>query len=164
MQADPFHDADPFNGSAPFSHGGTGPGTVAWAVIALPLLALWVPAAVWCATAPSGRRLLLPLVAGVATAAVLAYALATRTVTAESRGHTVGYSLGLPQAALIVVGYFLATVGSLLLSGDRGLVAAVALIGAAGLRTLARWDMTTALRPSNSPSRAQSVIVAWRRS
>ena len=30
--------------------GGTGPATVAWAVIALPLLAVWVPVAVLCAT------------------------------------------------------------------------------------------------------------------
>ncbi|MFI0976876.1 DUF6629 family protein [Streptomyces sp. NPDC021093] len=103
--------------------GGTGPATVAWSVIALPLLALWVPAAVLCAAPPSARRrLLLPLAAGVVTAAALAHALATRTVTAEIRGHTVGYSLGLPQAELTVAGYLLATLGSLLLSGDRGLV------------------------------------------
>jgi hypothetical protein len=104
-------------------NGGTGPATVAWSVIALPLLALWVPAAVLCAAPASARRrLLLPLAAGVTTAAALAYALATRTVTAEIRGHTVGYSLGLPQAELIVVGYLVATLGSLLMSGDRGLV------------------------------------------
>lgn len=103
--------------------GGTGPATVAWAVIALPLLALWVPAAVLCAASPRARRrLLIPLAAGVATATVLAYALATRTVTAEIRGHTVGYLLGLPHPQLIVVGYLFATIGSLLLSGDRGLV------------------------------------------
>ncbi|MFJ6695358.1 DUF6629 family protein [Streptomyces sp. NPDC091272] len=103
--------------------GGTGPATLAWSVIALPLLALWVPAAVLCAAPPSARRrLLVPLAVGVATAAALAHALATRTVTAEIRGHTVGYALGLPQAELLVVGYFLATLGSLLISGDRWLV------------------------------------------
>ncbi|MEU8888109.1 DUF6629 family protein [Streptomyces sp. NPDC048442] len=114
--------------------GGTGPATVAWSVIALPLLALWVPAAVLCAAPPSARRrLLLPLAAGVATAAALAHALVTRTVTAEIRGHTVGYSLGLPQPELTVVGYLLATLGSLLLSGDRGLVlfGVLASVGAA---------------------------------
>ncbi|MEU1129198.1 DUF6629 family protein [Streptomyces sp. NPDC005900] len=103
--------------------GGTGPATVAWAVIALPLLALWVPAAVLCAAPPDARRrLLIPLAAGTATSAVLAYTLATRTVTAEIRGHTVGYSLGLPRPGLVVAGYLLATIGALLLSGDRGLV------------------------------------------
>ncbi|MWA15103.1 DUF6629 family protein [Streptomyces sp. BA2] len=103
--------------------GGTGPATVAWAVIAMPLLALWMPVAVLCAAPPSARRrLLIPLAVGIATAAVLSYYLATRTVTAEIRGHTVGYALGLPHTELIVAGYLIATVGSLLLSGDRGLV------------------------------------------
>ncbi|MEV6751313.1 DUF6629 family protein [Streptomyces sp. NPDC051214] len=105
------------------SDGGTGWATMAWAVIALPLLALWMPVAVLCAAPPSARRrLLIPLVAGMATAAVLSYYLVTRTVTAEIRGHTVGYALGLPWPELIIAGYLIATVGSLLLSGDRGLV------------------------------------------
>lgn len=120
--------------------GGTGPATVAWAVIALPLLALWVPAAVLCAAPPSARRrLLVPLAAGLATAAVLAYALATRTVTAEIRGHTVGYSLGLPQANWSSCGYLLATIGSLLLSGDRGLVLFGVLVAVGAAVSFALW-------------------------
>ncbi|MFI0977625.1 DUF6629 family protein [Streptomyces sp. NPDC021093] len=120
--------------------GGTGPATVTWSVIALPLLALWVPAAVLCAAPPSARRrLLVPLAAGVATAAVLAHALATSTVTAEIRGHTVGYSLGLPQAELIVVGYLLATLGSLLLSGDRGIVLFGVLVTVGAAVSLGLW-------------------------
>lgn len=103
--------------------GGAGWATVTWAVIALPLLALWLPVAVLCAAPPSARRrLLIPLAAGLATAAVLSCHLATRTVTADIRGHTVGYALGLPRPELIIAGYLIATVGSLLLSGDRGLV------------------------------------------
>ncbi|MEW2393237.1 DUF6629 family protein [Streptomyces venezuelae] len=120
--------------------GGTGPATVAWAVIALPLLALWVPAAVLCAAPPAARRrLLVPLAAGAATAAVLAYALATRPVGAEIRGHTVGYSLGLPQTGLLVAGYLLATVGSLLLSGDRGLVLFGVLVAAGAAVCFVLW-------------------------
>ena len=120
--------------------GGTGPATVAWSVIALPLLALWVPAAVLCAAPPSARRrLLLPLAVGVTTAAALAHALATRTVTAEIRGHTVGYSLGLPQAELIVVGYLFATLGSLLLSGDRGLVVLGVLVTVGAAVSFGLW-------------------------
>ncbi|MFE0173211.1 DUF6629 family protein [Streptomyces sp. NPDC059002] len=120
--------------------GGTGPATLAWAVIALPLLAWWVPVAVLCAAPPSARRrLLVPLAAGVATAAALAYALATRTVTAEIRGHTVGYSLGLPHAGLIVVGYLIATIGSLLLSGDRGLVLFGVLIAVGAAVSVVLW-------------------------
>ncbi|GHE39674.1 hypothetical protein GCM10018785_06660 [Streptomyces longispororuber] len=123
--------------------GGTGPATVAWAVVELPLHALWVPVAVLCAAPPDARRrLLVPLAAGAVTAAVLAHALATRTVTAEVRGHTVGYSLGLPWVAPTVAGYLLATIGSLLLSGDRGLVlfGALVAVGAAVSFTLWRQE------------------------
>ncbi|MGW8064287.1 DUF6629 family protein [Streptomyces ziwulingensis] len=104
------------------SGGGTGPATLAWTVIALPLLALWVPAGVLCAVPRNARRGPAgALAVGAVTAAVLAYALATRPVRAEIRGHTVGYVVDLPHAPLLVAGYLVATVGSLLLSGDRGL-------------------------------------------
>jgi hypothetical protein len=111
--------------------GGTGPATVAWAVIAFPLLAVWVPAAVMCAVPrPDRRRVAVPLVAGMLTAAVMAYTIATHTVRAEIRGHTVGYVIGLPHGEVLVAGYLLATVGAFLLSGDDwlrvlGLLAAV---------------------------------------
>jgi len=102
------------------SGGGTGPATVTWAAIALPLLAVWVPVGVLCVAPPgAGRRLMIPLAAGLATAAVLSYRLATHTVTADIRGHTVGYAVSLPGAEALVAGYLLATIGSLLLSGDR---------------------------------------------
>lgn len=102
------------------SGGGAGPATTAWAVIALPLLALWVPLAVLAAS-PSGsrRRLAVPVASGVATAATLSYYLATREVTAEIRGHTIGYAVHLPQPEIVVAGYLLATIGALLLSADR---------------------------------------------
>ncbi|MFE9680528.1 DUF6629 family protein [Streptomyces sp. NPDC006285] len=100
--------------------GGAGPATVAWAAIALPLLAVWVPVGVLCVAPPDAvRRLLVPLVAGLVTAAVLSYRLATHPVTADIRGHTVGYAVSLPGAEVLVAGYLLATIGSLLLSGDR---------------------------------------------
>ncbi|MFD5122456.1 DUF6629 family protein [Streptomyces sp. NPDC058385] len=128
------------------SGGGTGWATLAWAVIALPVLALWVPAGVVCAAPRRARgRLLIPLAAGAVTAAGLTYALATRTVTAEIRGHTVGYALGLPHAGLLVAGYLLATVGSLLLSADRGLVLLGVLVaaGAAVCAALWRWEFVS---------------------
>ncbi|WP_274564609.1 DUF6629 family protein [Streptomyces spiramyceticus] len=105
------------------SGGGTGPATVAWAVIALPLLALWVPLGVLCAapTPARRRRLTVPVAAGAATAVALAYCLATRPVTAEIRGHTLGYVLDLPHPEMLVAGYLVATVGALLLAGDSRL-------------------------------------------
>ncbi|GGQ93448.1 DUF6629 family protein [Streptomyces asoensis] len=122
--------------------GGGGPATVAWAVIALPLLAVWVPAGVWCAARPPARRRLTALVVlGAATAAALAYGMATGPVTAEIRGHTVGYAVGLPFPAVLVAGYLLSTVGSLLLSGDRGLVALGAVVGAGAAACFALWRL-----------------------
>ncbi|MFB8086053.1 DUF6629 family protein [Streptomyces sp. NPDC055992] len=118
--------------------GGSGPATLAWAVIALPLLPLWVPLGVLCA-APERvrRRLAVPVVVGLVTSAVLAYCLATRPVTAHVRGHTLGYAVDLPHSPLLIAGYLVATIGSLLLSGDRrlawlgGLVAGGAAVCAA---------------------------------
>ncbi|MFE6973314.1 DUF6629 family protein [Streptomyces sp. NPDC057682] len=126
--------------------GGSGPATLAWAVIALPVLALWVPLGVLCAVPPAARRRqAVPLAAGVLTAAVLAYALATRPVTAHIRGRTVGYVLGLPLPGPIVAGYLLATVGALLLSGDRWLVrlGVLAGVGAAVCAVLWRTEFVS---------------------
>ncbi|MGP4047926.1 DUF6629 family protein [Streptomyces sp. 2A115] len=124
------------------SGGGTGPATVAWAVIALPLLAVWVPVGVLC-TAPrhARRRLTVPLGAGLVTAAALSYNLATHSVTAEIRGHTVAYVLDLSQAEVLVAGYLLATVGSLLLSGDRLLVLLGVLVAVGAAICWALWRL-----------------------
>ncbi|WP_330468731.1 hypothetical protein OG547_30295 [Streptomyces longwoodensis] len=122
--------------------GGTGPATLAWAVIALPLLAAWVPVAVWCAVpGPPRRRLLLPLASGAVTAALLTHALATRTVRAEIRGHTVGYVLGLPHPELLVACYLVATIGAFLLSRDRVLVTLGVLVAVGALVCGALWRL-----------------------
>ncbi|MCX4911367.1 DUF6629 family protein [Streptomyces sp. NBC_00878] len=124
------------------SGGGTGPATAAWAVIAFPLLALWVPVGVLCAAPPHARRrLLIPLAAGLGTAAALSYNLATHSVTADIRGHTVGYVLGLSQAELILVGYLLATVGALLLSGDRLLLLMGGLVAVGAAICWVVWEL-----------------------
>ncbi|MGY0021824.1 DUF6629 family protein [Streptomyces sp. cg35] len=123
--------------------GGRGPLVVAWAVIALPLLPLWVPVGVLCAAPDRARRrLVVPLVCGVATSAALAYVLATKTVTAGIRGHTMGYEIGLPHAGWLIAGYLVATIGSLLLSGDGGLVllGGLVAVGAAVCAALWRWE------------------------
>jgi hypothetical protein len=105
-----------------------GPWVLAWAVIAFPLLPVYLPAAVLAAQHADAKRRLLPLLAvGVATSAVLAWALATRSVHAHQCGPTLRYAVGLPLAPLLLAGYVLATCGSLLASADRSL----RLIGAA---------------------------------
>lgn len=124
------------------SGGGSGPATVVWAVIALPVLAVWVPVSVWCAAPPRvRRRLLLPLAAGTVTAALLAHGLATGPVTAEPRGRTIGYTVGLSHTPVFVTGYLLATVGSLLLSGDRWLRALGILVAIGAPACWALWRL-----------------------
>jgi hypothetical protein len=122
--------------------GGTGAATVTWAVIALPVLAVWVPVGVWCA-APrrAGRRVAALVAVGALTAAFLAHGLATRPVRAEIRGHTMAYVIGLPRAELLVAGYLIATVGALLLSGDRWLTGLGVLAGAGALVCWLLWRL-----------------------
>ncbi|MEV1069650.1 DUF6629 family protein [Streptomyces sp. NPDC050263] len=124
------------------SGGGSGAATVLWAVMAMPLLTVWVPAAVWCAAPPSARRRLTVLFAvGVVSAAALAHGIAVGPVTAEIRGRTVGYTLDLPHPALLVAGYLLATVGSLLLSGDRGLLVLGVVVGVGAAVCFTLWRL-----------------------
>ncbi|MGW9435574.1 DUF6629 family protein [Streptomyces sp. NPDC055607] len=121
--------------------GGAGPATLAWAVIALPLLPLWLPVGVLTAARPADRpRLLAPLAAGLATAGVLAHRLATRPVTAEVRGHTLGYAVDLPHAPLLLAAYLLATVGALLLARDRLLRLLGLLTGAGAVVCALLWS------------------------
>ncbi|MFI8455058.1 DUF6629 family protein [Kitasatospora sp. NPDC085464] len=108
-----------------------GAARTAWAVIALPLLPVLVPAGVWCATTGPRRRVLAALtLLGAAVAVPLAVAVASHPVAATAHGHTLVYAVGIPRPAVLLTGYLLATVGSLLASGDRllrrlGLVTAV---------------------------------------
>ncbi|MFF7177120.1 DUF6629 family protein [Streptomyces sp. NPDC008121] len=120
--------------------GGAGPATLAWAVIALPLLALWVPLGVLTASPPDDRRrLAAPVLAGALAAAVLAYRLAVRPVTAEVRGRTLGYVLDLPYALPLIAAYLLATVGALLLARDRLLRLLGLLTGAGAVVCVLLW-------------------------
>jgi hypothetical protein len=116
---------------------------IAWAVIALPVLPVLVPLGVLLAVRPPVRRRVAPLLAvGVATAVGLGAGLAYEPVTAQVRGHTLGYGLGLPGAPLLIAGYLLATVGSLLVSGDRvlRLLGVVVAVGAALCAALWRLE------------------------
>ncbi|MFJ1646571.1 DUF6629 family protein [Streptomyces sp. NPDC088258] len=122
--------------------GGPGPATLAWAVIAFPLLAVWVPFAVLLAAGRGARRRLIPsAAAGLATAAYLSYRLSRTTVTADIRGHTVGYVLDLPFAPLVVMAYLVATVGSLLLGGDRAVRLLGVVVAAGAALCAALWRL-----------------------
>ncbi|MFJ9030739.1 DUF6629 family protein [Streptomyces sp. NPDC102274] len=146
------------------SGGGAGPATLAWAVIALPVLAVWVPFAVLLAAPPRARRrLVVPAAIGLGTAAALSYFLVRRTVTAEIRGNTIGYVLGLPHTPLFVMAYLLATVGALLIGGDPmvrvlGMVVAYGAVLCAAfwrLEFLSTWCALAAL--------ASVLVLVWTR-
>ncbi|MFE9790340.1 DUF6629 family protein [Streptomyces goshikiensis] len=142
--------------------GGCGPASTAWAVIALPVLPVWVAFGVLLAAAPGARRVLWgPAAAGLATAAVLAYCLATRPVDAEVRGHTIGYGVTVPYAPLVVAGYLFATLGALLLSGDRGLRLLGAVLAAGAVVCAALWRLEFASTWCAFAAAASVLVLGW---
>ncbi|MEU9143817.1 DUF6629 family protein [Streptomyces sp. NPDC048349] len=144
------------------SGGGCSPAATAWAVVALPLLAVWVPLGVLVA-APHGirRRLWGPAAVGAATAAVLSYGLATRPVTAELRGHTVGYGVDVPYAPLVLAGYLSATLGALLLAGDRRLRLLGALLAVGAVVCAALWRLEFASTWCAFAAVASLLVLGW---
>ncbi len=116
----------------------------AWAVIALPLLPLLVPIGVRCAARvyrPRQRLLTGFVILGLLVAVPLAHTVATHPVGATAHAHTLDYSLGAPYPALLLAGYLLATVGSLLLSGDRRLRRLGLLTGIGALVCALLWQL-----------------------
>ncbi|MFF3209291.1 DUF6629 family protein [Streptomyces sp. NPDC002886] len=148
--------------SADGSGSGCGPATTAWAVIALPLLPVWVPLAVLLAAAPEVRpRLLRPATVGLATGAYLAYCLATRPVSAEVRGHTLGYGVNVPWMPLALAGYLYATLGALLLAGDRRLRLLGLLMAVGALVSAALWRLEFASTWCAFAAAASTLILVW---
>ncbi|MER7705389.1 DUF6629 family protein [Kitasatospora sp. NPDC097605] len=117
----------------------------AWAVIALPLLPVLVPVGVRRAAVDAGRsrqRLLTALVLlGLLVAVPLARAVATRPVGATAHAHTLDYRIGIPYPVLLLAGYLLATVGALLVSGDRRLRRLGLLTGTGALLCALLWRL-----------------------
>ncbi|MGW7452719.1 DUF6629 family protein [Streptomyces sp. NPDC054787] len=144
------------------SGGGCSPAATAWAVIALPLLALWVPVGVLVAVAPGARRRLWgPVAVGVATAAVLSYCLATRPVTAEIRGRTIGYGVNVPWMPVVLTGYLLATLGALMLAGDRRLRLLGAVLAVGALACSALWRLEFASTWCAFAAVASVLVLGW---
>ncbi|MEU4683768.1 DUF6629 family protein [Streptomyces xinghaiensis] len=160
--------------------GGSGLLTLTWAVIALPLLPLWIPLGVLLADrAGTGLRpgratggpAVVPVLravtvaAGCATTAVLAYSLATETVTAEVRGRTIGYAVDVPLLPLVLAGYLLATLGALLLSTDSllRLLGAVMAAGAVICGTLWRTEFISTWCAFAAVASVLMLLRVWRR-
>ena len=115
--------------------------TVLWAVIAYPLLAGFVPLAVLAATGRSARTRVLPFVAiGLATCAMLSYALASGPITADPVGHTMRYGVHVPLTTLAVAGYLVATIGALLASDQHEIRILGIVIWAGALACYTLWQ------------------------
>lgn len=139
-----------------------GPASTAWAAIALPLLPVWVSLGVLLAAAPELRtRLYWPAAAGLATGAYLSYCLATRPATAEIRGHVLGYGVNVPWMPLALAGYLLATLGALLISGDRLLRLLGLLMSAGALVCAALWRLEFASTWCAFAAAASTLILVW---
>ncbi|MFD9728814.1 DUF6629 family protein [Streptomyces sp. NPDC059072] len=146
------------------SDGGRSPAATAWAVIAFPLLPVWVPLGVLLAAGPEARRRLWgPLAVGVATAGVLSYRLSTEPVSAEVRGHTLGYGVNVPWMPLLLAGYLFATLGSLLLAGDRRLRVLGAVLAVGALACSALWRLEFASTWCAFAAVASVLVLGWLR-
>ncbi|MER6363711.1 DUF6629 family protein [Kitasatospora sp. NPDC001527] len=145
-----------------------GPATwarTAWAVIALPLLPLLVPVGVRRAALDAGRarrRLLTALVLlGILVAVPLAHAVATHPVAATAHAHTLDYRIGVPHPALLLAGYLLATVGALLLSGDRVLRRLGVLTAGAALLCALLWRLAFISTWCALAALASALLLHW---
>jgi energy-converting hydrogenase Eha subunit E len=136
-----------------------------WAVIAFPLLPLLVPVAVLLTSSPAARpvrrRLQALTVVGAATSAVLAVTLAQHPVTARVLGHTMGYSIDVPVAALIIAGYLAATLGALVLASDPTLRAlgVITTVGAAACYLV--WELAFASTWCALAAVASLILLRW---
>ncbi|MFJ3977580.1 DUF6629 family protein [Streptomyces sp. NPDC090021] len=142
--------------------GGCSPAATAWAVIALPLLAVWVPVGVLATAAPAARRRLWgPVAVGLATAGVLAHGLASGPVAAEIRGRTIGYGVNVPWTPLVLTGYLFATLGALLLAGDRRLRTLGMVLAAGALACSALWRLEFASTWCAFAAVASLLVLGW---
>ncbi len=72
---------------------------------------------------------------------MLSYCLATRPVTAEIRGHVIGYGVNVPWMPLVLTGCLFAALGSLPLGGDRRLRALGVVLAVGALACSALWRL-----------------------
>lgn len=98
---------------------------------------------------------------GLATAAVLSYCLATRPVTAEIRDRTIGYGVNVPWMPVVLAGYLLATLGALLLSGDRRLRTLGVALAAGAVACSALWRLEFASTWCAFAAVASVLVLGW---
>ncbi|MFI1067806.1 MULTISPECIES: DUF6629 family protein [Streptomyces] len=101
------------------------------------------------------------MAAGPATAGVLSYCLATRSVTAEIRGRGIGYGVNVPWTPLVLAGYLFATLGALLLGGDKRLRTLGAVLAAGALPCSALWRLEFASTWCAFAAVASLLVLGW---
>jgi hypothetical protein len=115
--------------------------TILWIVIAYPLLPAFVPLAVLAVAGRGTRLRLLPsTVIGLATCAVLAYAMASGPVSADAVGHTMRYGVHVPLDTLVVAGYLFATIGAMLASDQHEIRRLGIVVGVGALVCSTLWQ------------------------
>ncbi|MEU5806088.1 DUF6629 family protein [Streptomyces sp. NPDC047718] len=143
---------------------GDGPGaaTTAWALIAVPLLAVWVPFGVLLSATPAApRRLFWPAATGLATAAVVSYRLTSHPPTAAVHGHTLAYGVNVPWTPLVLAGYLFAALGSLLLAADRRMRLLGGVLAAGALACSALWRLEFASTWCAFAAIASLLVLGW---
>ena len=113
-----------------------------WVLIAFPVLPALVPLSVLSAASHWSRFRIAPFaLVGLATSAALGYAMAAGPLTAEPVGHTMRYGVRpAPLGTLIVIGYLIATIGSLLVSDQPEIRLLGVVVGVGALVCYALWQ------------------------
>lgn len=124
------------------AHAVGGTAVLLWVVIAFALLPAFVPLAVWSAASHWSRFRIAPFVLiGFAVSAALGYVIAAGPVSAEPAGHTMRYGVQpIPLGVLVIIGYIVATVGSLLVSDQPEIRLLGLVIGAGALACYLLWQ------------------------
>jgi hypothetical protein len=142
-----------------------GTAALLWAVIAFPLLPAFVPLAVLSAASHWSRFRIAPFVlVGLATSALLGHVIAAGAVTARPVGHTMRYGIQtIPLGVLVVAGYLVATIGSLLVS-DQPEIRMLGLVVAVGaLACYALWRAEFVSTWCALAAVASALILHWLR-
>ncbi|MFH9795356.1 MULTISPECIES: DUF6629 family protein [Streptomyces] len=82
-------------------------------------------------------------------------------MTAEIRGRTIGYGVNVPWTPLVLTGYPLATLGSLLLAGDRRLRTLGVVPTAGALTCSALWRLEFASTWCAVAAVASLLVLGW---
>lgn len=98
--------------------------TIAYLVIALPLLPTLMPLSVVLLEPPERRGRVTPfLLLGVVVSAYLGWAVATHEVTVRALPHALDYDVGLQYGGLWATLYIVAVIGPPVMSGYRSIIA-----------------------------------------